>query len=86
MPCSVILSVNCNLQAPILLCHRSWYKRKEDVDDDVSQLRFERNEAVRHVCDSGTLGNHGLNWLTPWAAPDLLEAREQARGMASLPC
>ncbi len=28
----------------------AWYKRKEDADDEVSQLRYERNEAVRQVC------------------------------------
>lgn len=26
-----------------------WYKRKDDADEEVSRLRYERNEAVRQV-------------------------------------
>jgi hypothetical protein len=29
-----------------------WYKRKEDADEDVSRLRYERNESVRQVSHS----------------------------------
>ncbi len=46
----------------------AWYARKEDADNEVSQLRYDRNEAVRQVSPSG-------HSLMRWAARHTLAPR-----------